>query len=112
MGVWLAAQWRLLESLPNRLAPDRDVTTNPAAAVLPDFLPAVMIQGHDWHFVAATRAGKCTTLWAKQTFGSSETVPGIYQTVCVLQYLVQWAAQHYWPSFRQFPLGLSPTKLA
>jgi len=90
VGVWLAAQWRMLESL----SQDR-------TAAMPPFLPAIIIQGHDWHFVSTTRSGECTTLWAKQTFGSSETVLGIYQVVCVLRYLGQWAAQHYWPSFRQ-----------
>lgn len=108
VGVWLAAQWRMLESLPRRPTPESDIATDPAAAAFPSFLPAVIIQGHDWHFVATTRTSACTTLWAKQTFGSSGTVLGIYQIVCVLRYLAQWAEQHYWPAFRQFGLGLSP----
>lgn len=110
VGVWLAAQWRLLESHAGRPVLDPEVATNPVAAVLPPFLPAVIIQGHDWHFVAATRAGECTTLWVKQTFGSSETVLGVYKIVCVLRYLAHWIEQYYWPSFRQFALGLSATE--
>jgi hypothetical protein len=91
VGVWLAAQWRMLESLPKRPTAESDV------GLLPSFLPAVIVQGHDWHFVATTRTGTCTTLWAKQTFGSSETVLGVYQIICVLRYLARWAEQHYWP---------------
>lgn len=90
VGVWLAAQWRMLESL------SQDET-----AEMPPFLPAVTIKGHDWHFISTTRNGGCTTLWAKQTFDSSETVLSIYQVVCVLRYLAQWATQHFWPSFRK-----------
>lgn len=82
VGVWLAAQWRMLESLPKRPTPELDIATNPSVAGLPSFLPAIIIQGHDWHFVATTRSRECTTLWAKLTFGSSETVLSIKLFVC------------------------------
>jgi len=134
VGVWLAAQWRMLEGLgPFSQEHNTAVTTAAVEAVaeaaaaaaaasaataaatittaavagddsmspLPPFLPAIIIQGHEWHFLATTRDSKgITTLWAKQTFGSSETVLGIYQVVCVLRYLAQWVGQEYWPCVR------------
>ncbi|KAK4234281.1 hypothetical protein C8A03DRAFT_37952 [Achaetomium macrosporum] len=67
LGVWHAAQWRMLELSASRLRlrqlrEDHDVDLQrppiPASgdtAPLPPFLPAVIVQGHDWHFVATTR---------------------------------------------------------
>lgn len=45
-GIWLAAQFARLERLVGSL--DGDLDTIP-------FLPVIVIQGHDWHFLAASR---------------------------------------------------------
>ncbi|KAK2051481.1 hypothetical protein LY76DRAFT_621151 [Colletotrichum caudatum] len=57
--TWHAAQWRLLDRLVSRTEPKMQ---------LPEFLPGIIIQGHDW----------C------QHIGSSAKVTGVYQIVCVL----------------------------
>lgn len=50
LGVWQAAQWTFLLG---QLTADDDGKTK-QTEVIP-FLPALIIQGHDWHFTATTR---------------------------------------------------------
>lgn len=49
LGVWQAAQWALLEKL-----------SSAGAETLIPFLPALVIQGHEWSFAATTKSGKQT----------------------------------------------------
>lgn len=64
IGTWHAAQWRLLEDIV-RQAP-QDVRASGKSKEqdvyrrLPAFLPAVVINGHDWSFAATTRKGRKT----------------------------------------------------
>ncbi|GAP90244.1 putative methyltransferase type 11 [Rosellinia necatrix] len=56
LSVWQGAQWAPLESL-------MEITKGggkDAARPLIPFLPALVIQGHEWSFVATTRSGKQT----------------------------------------------------
>lgn len=55
VGVWLAAQWKMLERLEQQGNNNNKGILKPGA-LLPLFLPAVIVQGHDWHFVATTRS--------------------------------------------------------
>jgi hypothetical protein len=55
ISAWLAAQWNLLESMIAARAPDAKAAESCMDAL--PFLPAILIQGHDWNFVAATRNG-------------------------------------------------------
>ncbi|KAM6506443.1 hypothetical protein FSOLCH5_013424 [Fusarium solani] len=97
IGTWHSAQWRFLEHLVNRSGGSFDG--------LP-FLPAVLVHGHDWSFAATTREGRKTVLWLQHPFGSSSDVVGVYKTVWCLQRLAQWAAEVYWPWFRENCLGV------
>ncbi|KAK1569820.1 uncharacterized protein LY79DRAFT_66909 [Colletotrichum navitas] len=96
--TWHAAQWRLLDRLVSRAEPKMQ---------LPEFLPGIIIQGHDWSFVASTKQGDQVTLWTSQHIGSSAKVTGVYQIVCVLQYLKRWIENTYWPWFKQAVLRFS-----
>jgi hypothetical protein len=51
VGVWLAAQWTLLA----RLVHDAGGSFEGL-----DFLPGIIIQGHEWYFVASGREGTKT----------------------------------------------------
>ncbi|KAH7154751.1 hypothetical protein DER46DRAFT_578568 [Fusarium sp. MPI-SDFR-AT-0072] len=53
VGVWLAAQWTLLA----RLVHDAGGSFEGL-----DFLPGIIIQGHEWYFVASGREGTKTVL--------------------------------------------------
>ncbi|GJC90455.1 hypothetical protein ColLi_13293 [Colletotrichum liriopes] len=96
--VWLEAQWRVLERLSNRAEPPLP---------LPEFLPGVIVEGHQWYFVASTRSKTETILWMKQLIGTTEEAIGIYSVVCTLQYLAHWIRAVYWPAFQRL-LSLPP----
>lgn len=51
LGIWQAAQWNLLES---QLAGQR------SQLALISFLPALIIQGHEWYFAATTKSNSKT----------------------------------------------------
>ncbi|KPM45272.1 hypothetical protein AK830_g1304 [Neonectria ditissima] len=105
LGVWQAAHWNFLRHLLGltqqriRLAtePPQDPATRIDDLQLPDFLPGIIIQGHDWHLVITSPEGKKTILWQKVTFGSTSSSKGIYQIICTLQLLRKWARDSYWP---------------
>ncbi|KAK2469943.1 hypothetical protein H9L39_18758 [Fusarium oxysporum f. sp. albedinis] len=96
VGVWLAAQWTLLA----RLVHDAGGSFEGL-----DFLPGIIIQGHEWYFVASGREGTKTVLWTMKGFGATSDIVGIYKIVSVLQYLANWAETVYWPWFKKNALG-------
>lgn len=51
LGVWQAAQWALLESM---------LASRATHSTLIPFLPALIIQGHEWSFAATTKSGRHT----------------------------------------------------
>ncbi|KAJ3522980.1 hypothetical protein NM208_g12634 [Fusarium decemcellulare] len=103
MTIWLSAHWKRL----GELAVDLDS--------LP-FLPGVIIQGHDWFFVAATQGrllnsgGRQTVIWSKVPIGSTDGLGGICQIIAILQYLARWSAEFYYPWFHQAILGNDSTE--
>ncbi|KAL0929784.1 uncharacterized protein CTRU02_215214 [Colletotrichum truncatum] len=97
--IWFAAQWQSLERLAHRLEPLQP---------LPDFLPGVIIEGHQWYFVASTKDKSETILWMKQLIGSTEEAIGVYSIVCALQYLSRWIRTVYWPVFQRYLLPPQP----
>lgn len=70
------------------------------------YLPALIVQGHDWHFVATTYRKGRTTLWVKQTIGSTDKIVGIFKILCAIRRLTKWIDDEYWPLFRGAVLGL------
>ncbi|UPK95165.1 hypothetical protein LCI18_006100 [Fusarium solani-melongenae] len=86
--VWLSAHWNCLERLTNNSQLARDELC---------FLPAIIVQGHDWTFLAATRGDVC--------FGSTDGLRGICQIIKVLQRLAQWSQRKYWPWFSRFAMN-------
>ncbi|RFU73757.1 methyltransferase type 11 [Trichoderma arundinaceum] len=98
LGTWQAAQWKFLEHL---------VCLSSGSFDGLPFLPAVVVQGHDWSFVATTRENKKTVLWLEKGFGSTTSSLGVYKTVWGLQRLAQWAREEYWPWFKRNALGIT-----
>lgn len=94
IGVWQAAQWKMLHFL---LAKQGKVA---ALQSLP-FLPAVMIRGHHWAFAATSRKDKKTIFWAGHVFGSTENPIGVYKIVRVIQELATWSRDEYWPWYKE-----------
>ncbi|KAI1505519.1 hypothetical protein F5X99DRAFT_415950 [Biscogniauxia marginata] len=87
LGVWQAVQWALLETLlaPRSMGAQLERMTGQLAVI--SFLPALIVQGHEWYFAATTKSGKETLLWMKQTIGRTDTVLGIFQIIHALRYI-------------------------
>ncbi|KPM34564.1 hypothetical protein AK830_g12008 [Neonectria ditissima] len=88
MARWLSAHWKRLNAL------------NPL--VLQDFLflPAIIIDGHDWTFIASTQGrqfgngyDRMTVIWNKVHIGSTDSFQGICQIVSALQRLATWTGE-------------------
>ncbi|KAL0929964.1 uncharacterized protein CTRU02_215173 [Colletotrichum truncatum] len=122
MSAWLIAQWDALDDMVARAqALDGDVAAfnappspspgaarpSPAAATGLAFLPGVIVQGHEWYFIAITRAAAdgYTRRWEKVLIGSTQSTEGVYKIVAVLQLLGRWVEDQYWPWFQRNVLG-------
>ncbi|KAI1839609.1 hypothetical protein JX266_014181 [Neoarthrinium moseri] len=103
-GTWQAAQLRCLSQLATLAATSygRESLGSPTAGVaVIDFVPGIIIQGHDWHLVASVHTGGVTTFRTKIPIGTTETVLGVYKILAALTYLVRWSENVYWPCFKQ-----------
>ncbi|KAK2052530.1 hypothetical protein LY76DRAFT_598530 [Colletotrichum caudatum] len=112
MTAWLVAQWDVLDDQVFR-AQGADVVAadtygaacrKPSAAAASGlvFLPGIIVQGHEWYFVAVTRAADGRTQrWEKTLIGTTERIDGVYKITAVLQLLGYWAQHEYWPWFQR-----------
>ncbi|KAK1992090.1 hypothetical protein LX36DRAFT_715594 [Colletotrichum falcatum] len=79
----------------------RDKSSAAAASGLV-FLPGVIVQGHDWYFLAITRAAdERTQRWERTLMGTTQSIQGVYKVTAVLQLLGCWAQDVH--SARQDP---------
>ncbi|KAJ4184063.1 hypothetical protein NW759_017049 [Fusarium solani] len=88
MGTWHSAQWRSLRY--NQHRSPRSI----------EFLPGIIIQGHEWKFVASVldQSGKCQLL-ETVALGSTGSQLGVYSLIATLQRLRRWIKEEYWPAF-------------
>lgn len=96
MGIWHSCQWRSLRTLAQRpLKPELD------------FLPGVLVHGHEWSFVASVPGpAEQSILYTRQRMGTTEDAVGIFKLLGSLQLLRDWAATEYWPAFKATVLRL------
>ncbi|RMJ17569.1 hypothetical protein CDV36_002749 [Fusarium kuroshium] len=97
MAAWQAAQWSFLE------AQAGGAGDNLA------FLPGVIVQGHEWKFVATTRKDNKTTLWSSHQFGTTMTLVGVFQIMAGLRRLRRlrrWSVEVFWPWYKKHVLHL------
>ncbi|KAL8366867.1 hypothetical protein RB595_005029 [Gaeumannomyces hyphopodioides] len=87
---------------------EREEEGMPAAAATPlVFLPAIIVVGHDWKFVATTReANDRTVLWTGCVIGNTSTIFGIYRVIWCVRRLARYTAERYWPWYAEKVLGL------
>lgn len=94
IATWHSSQWRSLrwgdKSLPSI-----------------EFLPGIIIQGHDWEFIATTMGadGVATIFKPPLQIGNTRSEEGIYKLLISLQQLKRWAEESYWPAFEADVLG-------
>ncbi|KAH6975817.1 hypothetical protein EDB80DRAFT_594352 [Ilyonectria destructans] len=100
ISTWMAGHWRRLDEL---------ATSGPRKHAIENlqFLPGIIVQGHDWFFIAATRGRTLegtnqreTIIWSKVLIGSTDGIQGICQIIMFLQRLAAWSAEVYWPWFK------------
>ncbi|KPM39251.1 hypothetical protein AK830_g7300 [Neonectria ditissima] len=107
LGVWKAAHWNSLEHLCEGQEQDQQEQEqqqdNPDSPRLPfvDFIPGIVIQGHDWLLVLSLREDEKTVLYSKINMGATNSLMGIYKIMHSLQVIRQWATDTYWPCVRQ-----------
>jgi hypothetical protein len=100
MGVWFSAQWTMLEDLEAELV-------EPAPGVSSGFLPGIIVHGHTWYLVAATRGprrddrSRKPVIWRHLVIGNTADVEGIVKIFTTLQRLASWSAFEYWPQVRR-----------
>ncbi|KAL0929272.1 uncharacterized protein CTRU02_215813 [Colletotrichum truncatum] len=96
VGTWQTAQFRSLKQL----------GWDPEASAI-EFLPAVIVQGHDWDFVATVPglAGDQSVIYLKVPMGSTRHEWGILKLVLALQCVTQWCEGVFWPAFKRECLG-------
>ncbi|KAF4990237.1 hypothetical protein FDECE_14457 [Fusarium decemcellulare] len=90
IGTWHSSQWQSL------------LWGKESPLVSLQFIPGIIVQGHQWRFVASTFNYKNskTTLYHSVEIGDTETELGIYKIMMSLQYLKTWVEKVYWPAFK------------
>ncbi|RKU45468.1 hypothetical protein DL546_007918 [Coniochaeta pulveracea] len=104
-GTWQSAHWNVLARLVAGDGPDgtRELSSgsdgpDPLDAL--PFLPAIIIQGHEWSLAATTRVGTKKVLWYDCPFGHTRDVLGIYKIVYGVQKLVTYSKDVFWPWYK------------
>ncbi|KAF4465204.1 hypothetical protein FALBO_7953 [Fusarium albosuccineum] len=88
VSTWHSAQWRSLRW-----------NHGPTARTI-EFLPGIIVQGHEWRFVASVldQDGK-SLLLEEVKLGGTDSELGIYSLVLGLKRLRRWIEEDYWPAF-------------
>jgi hypothetical protein len=95
-GVWLLAHWRMLQA---QLSDD-----NRAALYKLPFLPALIIQEHEWYFVALTSDADRKVLWYRVNVGNTRDPVGVYKIIKVIRLLANWVETVYEPWYSSWIL--------
>ena len=82
LQVWLAAQFKKLETLGNPFH------SRPESL----FFPGIIIQGHNWLFVAAVKDPTTSriTFYDQIRIGDTQNLENFYRVIVTLQRLAQW----------------------
>ncbi|EXL64787.1 hypothetical protein FOPG_18962 [Fusarium oxysporum f. sp. conglutinans race 2 54008] len=67
----------------------------------PEFLPGVIINGHEWWLTVTTLEESRVKFYEKVALGSTKGTKDIYKLICSLQVLRQWIDTTYWPWLRE-----------
>ncbi|KAF5978413.1 methyltransferase type 11 [Fusarium coicis] len=113
ISVWQAAHWKMLRYVlaqtwpTSRSGLSKQDYVNEALAEL-GALPGILIQGHQWYYVASSPdlkndEGRNTariSLWLQKPIGSTDNALGIHQIAAFLEFLKKWSLETYWPWFK------------
>ncbi|KAJ3545985.1 hypothetical protein NM208_g2239 [Fusarium decemcellulare] len=65
-----------------------------------ELLPGIIVQGHDWNFVATIQRDKKVFTFHKLPIGTTLSRQGIFKVLLALQYLKHWIQIEYWSAFK------------
>ncbi|KAF5560460.1 CAMK CAMK1 kinase [Fusarium napiforme] len=85
IGTWHAAQWRSLRGNIEAI----------------EFQAGIIVQDHDWFFVASTLQDGKSTTYHRLPLGSTYNAFDLYKLLMSLQCLGAWIKDKYWPAFRK-----------
>ena len=91
IGVWLAAQWNSLDQLCG--------SVEEKTQALP-YLPALVVNGHEWRWAVATREGRKTVLYSSHLFGSTNEILGVMRVLAGIRLLLVYTEDIFWPWFQ------------
>ncbi|KAF4494062.1 isoamyl alcohol oxidase [Fusarium agapanthi] len=67
----------------------------------PPFIPDVIVQGHEWKFMASVFVERKTILWTtSRGFGSTEEFSSTFRVIAGVQRLRVWALEVSWPWYK------------
>ncbi|EMT74625.1 hypothetical protein FOC4_g10000752, partial [Fusarium odoratissimum] len=66
-----------------------------------EFLAGIIVQDHDWLFVASTLQDGKSTTYHRLPLGSTYNAFDLYKLLMALQCLSLWIKEKYWPAFRR-----------
>jgi hypothetical protein len=73
-----------------------------------EFLPGIIVQGHNWQFVASVVDGSGKSLLLTgERIGGTDSPMGIYSLLLALRRLRRWIMDEYWPMFLSDVLDIS-----
>jgi hypothetical protein len=72
---------------------------------LPEFLPGIIINGHEWWLTISTFENSRVQFYEKKALGSTKDTKEIYKLICALQILRQWMEESYWPWLKELVLS-------
>ncbi|EXK79016.1 hypothetical protein FOQG_16333 [Fusarium oxysporum f. sp. raphani 54005] len=113
ISVWQAAHWKMLRYVlaqpwpTSRSGLSQQDYVNKALAEL-GALPGILIQGHQWYYVASSPDLKNdegnntarTSLWLQKPIGSTDNALIIHQIAAFLEFPRRWSLETYWPWFK------------
>ncbi|KAG4261909.1 hypothetical protein FPRO03_11377 [Fusarium proliferatum] len=75
------------------------------------FIPGIIVEGHQWRFVASTYVGGKTILWkTDRPFGSTGKLSTTFRIIAGIQRLRIWSSQVFWPWYTEFVLNPKPAQ--
>ncbi|KAM0339200.1 hypothetical protein ACHAPU_011037 [Fusarium lateritium] len=92
LATWHSAQWRALQfkSVLNKI----------------EFLGGIIVQGHEWWFVASTLENGRSVIYHRIWLGGTENFFDLYKLLLALQCVGSWVKDEFWPAFRADLLGM------
>ncbi|KAH7183350.1 uncharacterized protein B0J16DRAFT_401651 [Fusarium flagelliforme] len=65
-----------------------------------EFMPGIIVEGHEWKFVATTFQDGKVTLWSSLSIGSTTTQLGVLRIMASIKETSKWILNEFWPWYK------------